>query len=461
MNHHELAQQIVDRVGGPTNVIKVIHCITRLRFFLKDETIAKTEEINELKGVMSVVKSGGQYQVVIGSQVGAVYSEVIDILGTKFSGEEAPSAEEVQEAPKKKNVFNRFLETLTGTITPVIGPLAAAGILKGILALLTIFKLITAESGAYLLLNALADALFYFFPILLGFSAGKKLKTNPYIPAIIGAALVHPTVVAQLANVDLDFFGIPVVLMNYSSSVFPVLVAAWLCSYVEKWLNKKLPSATQLILTPLFTMVVVGVLTFLLIGPVITFLSGQLATVVFWIYNLSPMITGFILGGFWQILVIFGLHWGMLPISIGNFMANGHDPLLAILAVSIFCQLGAALGMLIKTKDPIQKEIAAGATISAMFGVTEPTLYGICLKFKRVLWFSILGGGIGGAIMGAMNAEAYGVAGGVFSLFGGINPAGIDHSFYAMLISFVVAVFGTAALVFIFGYEKRKKKGEM
>lgn len=454
MNFDTLASEIIDLIGGQQNINDLTHCVTRLRFRLKDEEVAQTEPIKNLDGVIDVIQSGGQYQVVIGTQV----TNVFDAIQQQLGGVAADSENTTEEA--KGNPIKNLLQTLTGTITPVIGIMGSAGILKGLLSIVATFNWLATDSGAYLLLNALSDSLFYFFPIILGFSAGTKFKSNPYIPAIIGGALVYPGIVSVLDATGLSFFGIPIVLMNYASSVFPIIVAAWLCSKFEAFLKAHLPSAIQLIIVPLITIVVIGVVTFLAIGPLVTYAGDALAQAILWIYNLSPMITGLLIGAFWQILVVFGLHWGLIPFVVNNIMVNGHDPLMAMLGVSILCQIGAALGVLIKTKDVKLRELASAATISALFGVTEPTLYGLTLKYKKVLIFSCIGGGLAGALVGITRAEYFGVAGGIFGMLSAINPEGIDISFYMYLAAFAVAVFGTALLIKIFGYHETKMKEE-
>ena len=386
----------------------------------------------------------------IGQEVVKVFDEVQKELGNDMKDSKA-----VSSPSKSKNPVIMFLETLTGTITPVIGFLGAAGILKGILSLLTTSQIIDTEAGTYILLNALADSLFYYFPVILGFSAGKKLNTNPFIPAIIGGALVHPTIVSLVGETGLTFLGIPITLMNYSSSVFPIIVAAWLCSIVERWLNKKLPISLQAIITPLITIAIVGSVTFLAVGPAVTAIGNGIASAVLFVYKFSPVVTGFLIGGFWQLLVVFGLHWGLLPIVINNVLqkwlrsVNGYARCINSL------QIGAALGCALKAKDKQTREIAIAATISSMFGVSEPALYGFTMKYKKVLICSSIGGGVAGAVTGLIGASYFGVAGGVFGFLSSINPAGIDISFYGFLIAFAIAVFGSAALICIVGYEEK------
>lgn len=445
-----LADSVISAVGGKENIVDVMHCVTRLRFFLKDEAAADTDAAEQIPGVLGVVSQGGQYQVIIGQEVERAYAEVTNRLGIIGTKEIA-----VDDIPK--NPVVAFLKMLTGTITPVIGLLGAAGILKGLVSLLSTTGLLVADSGAYLALNALGDSLFYFFPIILGFSAGKKLGCNPFVPAIIGGALVYPSIVSAVGTEGLTFFGVPMVLMNYTCSVFPIIIAAFLCSVVEKWLDRVLPSSVRMIVTPFVTVTFVGVVTFLAVGPVVTAVAGLVSDAVLAIYSFSPAVTGLLIGAFWQLLVVFGLHWGLIPIVVNNITVNGSDPLMLMLAVSILCQVGAALGVALKSKRGETREIAVASTISALFGVTEPTLYSLTLKYRKVLIASCIGGGIAGAVMGMMGATFYGVAGGVFGFIGAISPVGIDVSFWAYCIAFAIAVFGTAALICIIGYEDSER----
>ena len=450
-DYGKLADAVIEAVGGKDNIVDVIHCVTRLRFFLKDESKANTPEVESIKGVLGVVSQGGQYQVIIGQEVEQAFAEVTKRLGIS-TAEKRDAGEDMP-----KNPVVAFFKMLTGTITPVIGLLGAAGIIKGLLSLLSTAGLLAADSGAYLTLNALGDSLFYFFPIILGFSAGKKLGVNPFIPAIIGGALVYPSIVGAVGGDPLTFFGIPLVLMNYTCSVFPVIIAAFLCAPVEKWLDRTLPASVRMIMTPLITVLVVGIATFLVVGPVVTAIASLVSSIVLAVYAFSPAVTGLLIGAFWQLLVVFGLHWGLIPIVVNNIAVNGSDPLMLMLLVSILCQAGAALGVALKAKKGETKEVAIAATISALFGVTEPTLYSLTLKYRKVLVASCIGGGVAGAVMGIMGATFYGVAGGVFGFMGAISPNGIDLSFWAYCIAFVIAVFGTAALICIAGYEDAEK----
>ncbi|MED4224346.1 beta-glucoside-specific PTS transporter subunit IIABC [Neobacillus cucumis] len=452
MDFRKLASDIIRNVGGNENINSVIHCVTRLRFSLKDHSLANTDKIKEMDGVITVVISGGQYQVVIGNQVKDAFNEVINILGNSYSGNGGEAAE-----TKKKNAFNRFIDVIIGIISPMMGLLAASGILKGLLGASTALHWLQATDGTYILLNALGDGLFYFLPIMVGFSAGKKFNANPYIPAAIGAALVYPAVVAAVsAGKALTFAGIPIILTNYTSSLFPIIMAAWVAAKIEKWLEKKLPSSLKLIFVPLITMVVTGILTFLAVGPVLNEFSSLLANITMGIYHLSPIIAGVILGAFWQLVVIFGLHYAFLPVLINNMTTLHYDPVNAILTVTVFAQVGAALGVFLKAKNKKVRGIAGSATVSALLGITEPAIYGISLPYKKPFVMAGIAGGIGGGITAAMGAKMFGFGGtGIFATPMFINPKGIDSSFYGFLISALVAVIGAALLTYLFGYKDK------
>ncbi|WP_042197121.1 beta-glucoside-specific PTS transporter subunit IIABC [Paenibacillus camerounensis] len=455
MDSQKLAGEIIRNVGGRSNISHLEHCVTRLRFTLKDESAAQTDTINNLDGVMTVVKSGGQYQVVIGNKVKEVYKEVTDQLGGAVVSNDAEAA----PSGNKKNAFNRFVDVIVGIISPIIGLLAAAGIIKGMLGLATALDWLAATDGTYILLNALGDGLFYFMPIIVGFSAGRKFNGNPFIPAAIGAALVYPAVItAYNAGDSLTFAGIPVVLASYTSSLFPIILAAWVAAKLEKWFERKLPASLRLFFVPLFTILITGILTFLLVGPVLTEASSLLADATMWIYNLSPVIAGVVLGGLWQLIVIFGLHYAFIPVLINNITTLHYDPVNAILSASVFAQVGAALGVFLKSRNAKVRSIAGPAAISAFMGVTEPAIYGISLPYKKPFVMAGIAGAVGGGITAAMSAKMFGFGGGgIFAAPMFINPEGLDNSFYAYVIASAVAVVIATVLTYLFGFKDKQE----
>lgn len=455
MDHKKVAIEVLQAVGGKENVISVVHCMTRLRFNLKDQTIPDKEKVKQINGVSAVVESGGQFQVVIGNEVPFVYEEVNKIVGTTTN---KPN-EEITTIGKR-SLFNRFIDMISGVFLPVIGAMAGAGILKGLLTMAVVFGWMTDQMGAYKILYAVSDAAFYFLPVLLGISAANKFKTNPYIVGVIALGLVYPSIVTLVEEgAKITFFGIPVVLINYSSSVFPIIIAAFCSAKIETWLKSKMPKSVQMVLNPLIIFVIVAPLTFLLIGPVVTYVSNLLAGITMGAYGLSPVIAGLLLGATWQILIIFGLHWGFIPIFINNFMTNGFDPINALLFAPAFAQAGAALGVALKTKQKDKKSLASTAAFTGILGITEPAIYGVTLPAKKPFVFACIAGGIGGAVAAFFGSKQYAFGGtGIFGIPGFISPEGIDKGFIAVVLSMVIGFVGAALLTYLFGYKDEDQK---
>jgi beta-glucoside PTS system EIICBA component len=461
MKYEQLAKDIIANVGGKENVFSVVHCVTRLRFKLRDESKANTEVLKNMDGVVTVMKSGGQYQVVIGNHVPDVYKAVTTVGG--FQGQ-TPVEEE--EGPKG-SLLSRFIDMISSIFTPVLGVLAATGMIKGFNALFVAFGWLDSTSGTYQVLNATGDALFYFLPIFLGYTAIKKFGGNPFIGMAIGAALVYPTLSTLTAGeplytvfagtmfqspIYITFLGIPVILMSYSSSVIPIIISAFFAAKVEKWLKTVIPDVIKAFVVPMLTLLIVVPLTFIVIGPVATWAGSLLGQGTLAIYNVSPLIAGLLLGGFWQVFVIFGLHWGLVPIAFNNLATLGYDTILATVFAASFAQTGAVLAILLKTKNQKLKTLSIPAFISGIFGVTEPAIYGITLPLKKAFIMSCIAAGIGGAIAGATNVTGYIIGGlGVFGIPSYINPAGIDLGFYGAIISIVVAFIAGFVLTLLFG----------
>ncbi|EUJ24114.1 PTS system beta-glucoside-specific transporter subunits IIABC [Listeria grandensis FSL F6-0971] len=360
MKYEQLAKDILEKVGGTDNINSVFHCITRLRFKLKDESIAKTEELEKMDGVISVLRSGGQYQVVIGNHVPDVYAAVLSVGGISAEGAEGSSNE------SGGNLFNKFIDMISGVFTPVLGVLAATGMIKGFASMFLAFGWVTATSGTYQILYAIGDALFYFFPIFLGYTAIKKFGGNIFVGMAIGGALVYPAISGLTAGkplytlfsgtlfespIHVTFLGIPVILMSYASSVIPIILATFFASKVEKGLKKIIPDVVKTFLVPFFTLLIVVPLTFIVIGPIAVWAGDLLGQGTLWVYNLSPVIAGLFLGGFWQVFVIFGLHWGLIPVALNNIATLHADPILAMTFGASFAQIGAVLAVILKTKN--------------------------------------------------------------------------------------------------------------
>ncbi|MFP7169919.1 beta-glucoside-specific PTS transporter subunit IIABC [Terribacillus sp. 7520-G] len=467
MKYEQLAKDIIEHVGGRENVNSVVHCITRLRFKLKDEAKANTDALKNMDDVVTVLKSGGQYQVVIGNHVPDVYKAVAHVGG--FSANEQSSQED-----KDTNPFNKFIDIISSIFTPVLGVLAATGMIKGFNAMFLAFGWLKEESGTYQILNAVGDSLFYFFPIFLGYTAMKKFGGSHFIGMAIGAALVYPTLSGLTTGeplytlfsgtlfespVHITFLGIPVILMTYSSSVIPIILATFFAAKVERGFAKIVPSVIKTFVVPFLTLLVVVPLTFLIIGPVATWAGQLIGQATLSIYDLSPIIAGLFLGAFWQIFVIFGLHWGLVPISINNLSVYGGDPVLALVFAASFAQIGAVLAVWIRIKQRKLKTLSIPAFISGIFGVTEPAIYGITLPLKRPFIISCIGGALGGAVLGIFKTTGYMTGGlGIFQIPTFIGPNGFDMGFWGSFAAIAVAFAAAFVLTMLFGFTKENNK---
>lgn len=439
VNYQQLAETIIKNVGGGENVDKVIHCISRLRFYLKDPNKADPESFSNLSGVAGAVynKTLNQFQVIIGPAVEDVYDAVVAQLGDKVVDEsatrDAVAATQAQGAKEavpqtfwQKTVhgFQTLIGTITGSMIPVVGLLAASGILKGILTLITELKWVQASSPTYVIINAMGDAVFYFLPILVGFTAAKQLGSDPITVAAIGGLLVHPTITAiydgttkfHLTNIlgvqfNANFFGIPVRIPQYTYSIFPIIVAAWLAKPIGNWLKKVLPLSLRSIFLPLFTIFIVGTLILVVFGPVITLISQGFATFLNWLMTLNEMIAGLVIGGFYQCLVIFGLHWMVVPLVANDIATTGHSVLNALISYTMISQAAGAFAVAAKTKNKNLRTLGIAGGLSGFAGVTEPAMYGVNLKYGKVFWMSNIGSAVGAAIGGFFHINMFGFTG--------------------------------------------------
>ncbi|MCO5477226.1 beta-glucoside-specific PTS transporter subunit IIABC [Enterococcus gallinarum] len=395
----EIAVRVLDAVGGKENVNSVVHCATRLRFKLKDEGKADTNRLNQDDDVIQVVQSGGQYQVVIGSHVSDVYRELTGVAN--FDGESEKSAE-------KGNPLNQLIDIISSIFTPFLGAMAGAGVLKGFLTLAVTMNWLAADSGVYTVWYAIADGLFTYLPVMLAFTAAKKFKTNEFLAASLAMALVHPSI-TELAGQTLSFVGIPVIIgaSAYTSSVIPIILAVFLQSYVERFFKKVIPSFLQIICVPLAVFLIMAPVTFIVVGPLGTIVGNLLGSGYDAIYNLSPILAGAIMGGLWQVFVMFGMHWGFVPIAMVNLTQFGFDTMVPMLLPAVLAQGGAALAVFFITKNVKLKGLALSSTITSLFGITEPTVYGVTLPLKKPFIAACISGAIGGAIVGFSQVKNY------------------------------------------------------
>lgn len=461
--YRELAEKIVANVGGKENINSLTHCITRLRFKLKDESKANDDVLKNMDGVVTIMHSAGQYQVVIGNHVGQVYEDVVDMTGL---GGESSAPEEVSG-----NVFNRLIDVISGIFQPFLGALSAGGMIKGLNALLVAAGVLTAESGTYIVLNAIGDAIFMFLPIAVAVAAAKKFGVNQYVGLVIGGALCYPAI--QLSTltaggdvqplytlfsgsmfespVYMTFMGLPFVANDYTSSVIPSILIVWMASKLQRPLRKIIPEVIQNFFVPFFLLLIALPIGFLVIGPVITILTNMLATGFDGLLKFSPILFGLIVGFFWQVLVMFGLHWSLIPIAILQLGTMGYSTALTGMFGASFAQTAAVAAMYFRLKNPKEKALVVPAVISGICGVTEPAIYGLSLPKKKPFIFSMVGGAVSGAFMTAMGVRSYVMGGlGVFGIPSYINQQTGDSSgaIYSVIAIVIASVIGFALTFF-------------
>ena len=439
----ELVTDILDHVGGKDNIISVRHCVTRLRFQLRDEGKADTDYLTKRDGIVTVVKAGGQYQVVIGNHVPDVYAEFLNVSG--ISGAGSLDVDE-GDAPKG-NLFDRFIDLISGIFQPFLGPLAAAGIIKGIVAIMAAFGLSEANSIWYVMLEAAGDGFFQYLPLFIALTAARKFKMSEFTGLAIGAALVYPTLattIPALAELGLNHvFGVTVQLPSsgsYLSTVMPAILAIWVASVLEKWMKKITPDVVKVFVVPFVVILVTVPLTFLVVGPIANLLSDWLSAGFQAILNFNPIIYGFILGALWQVLVMFGLHWAVVPLAIMDIATNGMSSILIPAALPNFTQTGTLLAIMLKTKEKKVKSVAAPAFISSIFGVTEPAIYGVTLPMRIPFYISCLVSGVIGSLTMFFNIIGYSMGGlGVFQFPAYVNPTTGEMSGMWIMIGLSVA----------------------
>lgn len=465
MQYQKLNDDILKNIGGKENISSVTHCMTRLRFKLKDESKASTSEIKKIAGVVTVVQSGGQYQIVIGNHVSEVYKELLEMSGIQNASSE--------DSVKPKGALNIFIDVVSGIFTPVINVLMAAGMIKGVLALLAAFNVIDKASGTYLILNATGDGLFYFFPLFLGYTGSKKFGGKPFIGMAIGAALVYPTIAAANSGgqalftlfqgsaiespVRVTFLGIPVILMSYTSSVIPIIAATYLASKIEFFFSKVLPRAIRSFFVSFLTLIITVPLVFLIVGPITTWVGLLLGQGLSAANDFSPIIAGTLIGGFWQVFIMFGLHWGFVPIALNNYATLGYDVVMMAGLATPLAMAGVTLAIFVKTKNKKLKEIAFPAFLSAVFGITEPALYGVTLSRKKAFYTTSVAVAVAGAIMGIFKTKVYINGGtGIFALPRFINPkTGFDNSFIGFAIAITVAFVLGFLVTYFYSYDPK------
>ena len=436
-NYGELASDIVAHVGGEQNVKSLKHCVTRLRFVLKDESKAETDYLKNRDGIVTVVSAGGQYQVVIGNQVADVYDAILRVAKIAGGGE---AENDGKSGTSEMNLFDRFVDIVSGIFQPVLGVLCAAGILTGLTAVAVVFGL-DQKSGLYLILNAAGDGMFQYLPLFLAITASRRFKLDSFTGLALGCAMVYPTLATSIKS-SMNFLGIPVMLPagGYYQTVVPIILAMWFATIIQKQMKKIMPDAIKMFAVPLMTLLICVPVSLLAIGPVANGLSAAVGYAFTSVYRFSPVLYGTLLGGFWQVLVMFGLHWGLVPLALIDFAQKGCSTSLVAATAVCFAQTGALAAIMLRSKEVKVKQVGFPALISSVFGITEPAIYGLTLPMRLPFVMTCVAGAVQGAYCGLTDITGYTMGGmGVFAFPSFVNTA--THSMKCVLD------FGIASLI--------------
>ena len=456
-DYEKLAVDIINAVGGKKNIIKASRCATRLRLVLKETTNEAKENVSALTGVITVVENGGQFQVVIGTHVGKVFDKVASELNLDSSV--------IEEDAPKASVLNRIIATMSAVFAPFIYILAAAGILQGCLILINMVSPSFSSTGTYEVLSFMSWAPFTFLPIFIAITASKHFKCNMFIAVACCAALVSPTwaeIAARIADGEsIRFLGISLAETTYTSSVLPPLFLVWILSYVERFVDKKLPEVIKALFTPFICMVVMVPLTILVIGPLSDSLATAIANGYNALYNLAPPVAAAVIGGLWQIVVIFGVHWGVTPMCLANYDLYGMDTFQAFQTMAVIAQAGAVFGVFIKARNKQTKNIALSAGVTGIFGITEPAIYGVNLKFKKPFICGCIAGAVGAVVGSFFNIAYYAYAGlpGMLTVVNAITPDN-SKSIIGMLLGAAISFVGAIILVQIIGIGEKETESK-
>lgn len=447
-----LAQNILEAVGGEENIISSTHCATRLRLVLKRSQPDAKKKVANIDGVVTVVENNGQFQVVIGNNVGDVYKAFESLIHSEDTNETTQASNE-----PKGSILNRVIATMSAVFAPFIYILAAAGILQGLLIISKMIYPPVEHTGTFEVFNFISWAPFTFLPIFIAITAARHFNVNLYIAVACSAALVSPDLTAIIdksgSGDTVKFLGIPLSETSYTTSVLPPLFLVWLLSYVEKFLNKYIHDVVKPLFTPFFSIVIMVPLTLIVIGPITTLIAQGLAGGFNTLVDVAPWLAGTLIGGFWQVFVIFGVHWGITPVILSNFEQYKSDAFQAYQTIAVISQIGAVLGVLIKVKIIDIKRVASSAAITGIFGITEPSMYGVNLRFKKPFIIACVSGAIGAFVASFFNPKYYAYAGlpGPITIFNGFSPDN-PTSIWGIIIGSLIGLLLPIILIQFLGY---------
>lgn len=456
MSNAKLAKTLISNIGGVENISQAWHCITRLRFNVKSTDQVKMNEIKKMDGVLGAQFQSGQLQVIIGSEVADVFREVEALTSGKIT--------QASNETKSMNVVEKVFDVISGIFTPILPAIVGGGLLKGIMAILTVTNILSAQSETYMVLNAISDAVFYFLPFLLAYSAANKFKTYPSLALSLAGILMYPTFVNLAAAGEvtkLSFIGISIPMSNYSSSVVPIILGVWLLSYVEKFAKKFVPKSLSIVFIPLIMLLVTAPIVLAFIAPAGSFLGIYLERIFTKLFTVAGPFGGALMGGLMPLIVITGMHYAFFPGTFASFAKVGYDVmLLPMNLVANLAQAGATLGVLIKTKDSKMKQIAFSAVIPAIFGITEPAIYGVTMKLKKPFYASLIGAAVGGAMFAGFGVKAFSfTVPGILAL-----PTYIEkgtNNFLLAIIGVALSFFLSLALTLVMKFDLGEEQSEV
>ncbi|WP_422528383.1 PTS transporter subunit EIIC [Serratia fonticola] len=487
INYADSAKEIVRLIGGDNNVINVTHCATRLRFILKDSSQVDKDTLKRVKGVITVIESSGQLQVVIGNHVNDAYREVLKLVNMD---------ENVAVSAPNVGIVSRLMDIISSIFAPFLYPLAACGVLQGLISLFAALGWMDPASGTYRILNFVSWTGFTFLPVMVAFTAAKKFNVNPFTAVIAACALVSPDymnmltankillvnsadpamqalmqeavnnpqiarVLAEVAGIPINadpltFLGMPVQYLSYTASVIPIILMVWIMSYVQRFFERILPLVIRNLFTPMFCIAIMVPLTLLAFGPIGNMIGGAIGGVYNTLYHLSPSIAGAVVGALWMPLVTLGVHWGITPVTVGNYATLGYDTFTGLQASPVFAMAGAVLGVYLKSKDPEMKRVSLSAGMTALFGITEPAIYGVALRLKRPMICGCVAGAVGGSIAGAFNAVSWSYCLPGIAVLPVFFKEGHMPQFLGFLLSICVAFVLGAVLTYIVGFKEEQ-----
>lgn len=437
----QAAEQILAAVGGKENILHANHCATRLRFSLKENNNVNEQQLYALPEVVKLVNNGSQFQIVIGPKVEKVFAAMTPLL----AGDKPQTA----VAEQKTSAFNRLLATLSAIFTPYIGVLAGVGVVKGLVVLLQTLDIISTQSWIFIMLNALSSGVFVMLPMFIAVTAADKFNTSRFTALALTAAMIFPLTDKSIPD-SIDIFNLTFPLKIYGGAVIPAIFAVWFLSYVERGFKKVIPDVAALVFVPCLSLLVCGFVVFTVIGPLADYIGIGIANAYSWLYELSPVLSGALLAGIGQLFVVFGVHWGIIPIALINMQVNGYDTVMAMFMSAVMGQFGAVFGAIFIARNMKDRQLAISASVSAFFGITEPALYGVNLKYRMLFIFGCFGAALGGAITGFLRVKTYSFLPvlNVFELglFSGPDSKAI-YEVFAILVAFTVP----AVLTILYG----------